>query len=112
MNANKFDTELQKSDYDRISKILIASNLDIEELKTIDLYEVFPVLKGNLLSVAGIWNGFDEEWLNAACTKVYLKRSNGFFRRKTRLYNRFLYWMRKDHWVEIENRMEFSTNIE
>jgi len=105
------DTELQKSDYDRISKTLISSNLDIEELKTIDLYEVFPVLKGNLLGVAGIWNGFDEKWLNEACAKVYLKRRNGFFRRKTRLYNRFLYWMRKDHWVEIENRMEYSTKI-
>ncbi|GAA4276552.1 DUF7079 family protein [Aquimarina mytili] len=100
------DTELQKSDYDRISKTLIASGLNIEELKAIDLYEVFPVLKENVLSVAGIWNGFDENWLNLACEKVYHKRRSIFFRWKTKFYNRFLYPMRKDHWIEIENRLK------
>tara|TARA_R110001632_G_scaffold95102_3_gene201165 strand:- start:1393 stop:1785 length:393 start_codon:yes stop_codon:yes gene_type:complete len=100
------DTELQKFDYDRISEILIASNFDIEELKAIDLYEVFPVVKGNLLSVAGEWNRFDQNWLNEACEKTYLKRKIGFFRWKIKFYNQFLYSMRKDHWTEIENRIK------
>ncbi|WP_273273743.1 DUF7079 family protein [Maribacter polysiphoniae] len=100
------DTELQEADYDRISKTLMASGFDIEELKAMDLYEVFPVLKNNLLSAAGVWNGFDEKWLHEACEKVYLKRKNRFFRWKIMCYNRFLYWMRKDHWIEMENRIK------
>ena len=98
------DTELQESDYDRISKTLVESNLDIEHLKAIDLYEVFPVLKANLLSVAGVWDGFDEVWLHAACEKAYSKRNNGFFRWKTSILSRFLYHASKHHWDEIANR--------
>ncbi len=104
------DTELQKADYDRISKILIASNFSVEELKDIDLYEVFPVLKENLLSVAGVWTGFNENWLNKACEKVYFKRKHRFFRWKIRFYNRFLYSMRKVHWTEIESRIKTHYN--
>ena len=100
------DTELQEADYDRISKTLMASGFDIEELKAMDLYEVFPVLKNNLLSAAGVWNGFDENWLNEACEKVHLKRKNRLFRWKIKCYNLFLYWMRKDHWIEMENRIK------
>ena len=106
------DTELQDSDYEAITSTFLNSDLHISELKEIDLYEVFPVLKGNLMSVAGEWNGFDEKWLNESCTKAYLKRKNGFFRWKTKLQNRFLYSIRKDHWTEIENRIKTHYNKE
>ncbi len=104
------DTELQKADYDRISKTFIASNFSVEELKAIDLYEVFPVLKENLLSVTGVWTGFNENWLNDACEKVYHKKKNRFFRWKIRFYNWFLYSMRKAHWTEIESRIKIHYN--
>ncbi|WP_458627079.1 DUF7079 family protein [Winogradskyella sp. PC D3.3] len=104
------DTELQDYNYKSIANTFLNSNLHISELKEIDLYEVFPVLKGNLISVAGQWNGFDEKWLNESCTKAYLKRKNRVFRWKTKLYNLFLYSMRKDHWTEIENRIKTHSN--
>lgn len=104
------DTELQDENYESITTIFLNSDLHISELKAIDLYEVFPVLKGNLMSIAGEWNGFDEKWLNESCTKAYLKRKNSLFRWKTKLYNRFLYSMRKDHWTEIENRIKMHYN--
>ena len=104
------DTELQDSDYESITNTFLNSDLHISELKEIDLYEVFPVLKGNLLSVAGVWNAFDEKWLKEACTKTYFKRNKNFHKWKTKLYNQFLHSMRKDHWTEIENRMKTHYN--
>ena len=104
------DTELQDSDYESITNTFLNSDLHISELKEIDLYEVFPVLKGNIISVAGEWNGFDEKWLKDACTKAYFKRKNSFFKWKARLYNHFLYSMRKDHWIEIEKRIKTHYN--
>lgn len=99
------DTELQDSDYEQILKIFLESNLSITQLKAIDLYEVFPVLKGNIITVAGEWNSFDENWLNESSTKAYLKRDNKFYRFKIKIYNMFFQVLRKEHWKEIENRI-------
>lgn len=104
------DTVLQDSDYESIANTFLNSRLPLSKLKEIDLYEVFPVLKGNLVSVAGVWDGFDEKWLKEACTKTYFKRNNRFFKWKTKFYNQFLYAMRKDHWTEIENRIKVKCN--
>lgn len=100
------DTELQAHDYDYISKILIESNIELKELKAIDLYEVFPTLQNNLLSPAGEWAGFDTEWLSEECYKNHERRVRSrAFRSLTRLKNRVWYWMRASHWQEIEDRM-------
>ena len=100
------DTELQNSDYDRITEILIASNFDINKLKAIDLLEVFPVLKENLLTPAGVWNGFDKDWLYKNCKYYYKKRNRLLFQVKIKIYNILFGWMRKKHWAEIEIRMK------
>ncbi len=78
----RIHSELQDSDYESITNTFLNSDLHISELKEIDLYEVFPVLKGNLINVAGEWNGFDEKWLKDACTKAYFKRNNSFLNGK------------------------------
>ncbi len=57
------DTELQESDFRHIAFKIIESPYSIDKVKEINKYEVFPVLQPNLLSVAGEWAGFDEEWL-------------------------------------------------
>ncbi len=49
--------------HENIVKALLASPYSIEELKKIMLYEVYPVCRWNLFSLAGEWAGFDEEWL-------------------------------------------------
>lgn len=100
------DTELQQTDYKRITETFVASNLDIEELKAIDLFEVFPVLKGNLLSVAGVWNGFDEKWLYENCTESYQNKNRNMVRLKNRMYHRFLGLMTKNHWRKVEEEMQ------
>jgi hypothetical protein len=42
---------------------LAKSPYSIEELEEILVTEVYPACRGNLLSIAGEWAGFDMEWL-------------------------------------------------
>ncbi|WP_372362033.1 hypothetical protein ACCQ10_01970 [Xanthomonas sp. NCPPB 1325] len=53
-------------DDDGIAYVLAASPFTLMQLRTMLLHEVHPVLIGNLRSVAGVWDGFDPEWLAAA----------------------------------------------
>jgi hypothetical protein len=45
--------------------LLAASPYGVDELEAILRHEVYPVCRGNLLSVAGAWAGFDDVWLQA-----------------------------------------------
>ena len=99
------DTELQHETYNSITRTFLNSGLSLNELKAIDRREVFPVLKANLIDIFGEWRGFDEKWLNEECTKSYLKRENRWFKYKNQFYDCFLFSMRKDHWTEIEKRL-------
>jgi hypothetical protein len=51
------------------------SGYEVEELREIYLFEVAPVVFPNLLSIAGEWAGFDEEWLVQEVTKQARRRS-------------------------------------
>lgn len=57
------DTELDDADLERIASVMDASGLSLEELRSVYLHEVAPVVHHNLLSVAGVSDGFDESWL-------------------------------------------------
>ena len=69
------DTELVDDDLQRIAGVMKRSEYSINELRDIYLFEVAPVVFTNLLSVAGEWAGFNEEWLLAEATKRAKKRS-------------------------------------
>jgi hypothetical protein len=57
------DTELQDSALRHIALTFLNSPYTLEEVRSINKYEVFPILQANLLSPAGVWAGFDEDWL-------------------------------------------------
>ena len=57
------DTELHHTDRERIATVLAASPYSEEKLEEILRFEVTPVLRANLFSIAGEWTGFDEAWL-------------------------------------------------
>lgn len=100
------DTELEAKDYDTISTVFINTKVELRALKEIDLYEVFPSLQLNLLSPAGEWAGFEQKWLKEKCLSNYNKRmSSSAFRMYTKAKNALFFWMRKEHWKEIEMRM-------
>jgi hypothetical protein len=98
------DTDIENSDYDRIVQVLKTSEFSLDELKAIDLYELFPTLQSNLNSVIGEWGGFDEEWLISKCKRNF-KLKNWRIRRSYCDYeNKKHYWMRENCWLEIEKR--------
>lgn len=57
------DTELEEYALKSIAKKIIESPYSLKKVKEINTYELFPVLHYNLISVAGVWTGFDEDWL-------------------------------------------------
>ena len=60
------DTELSNEDLKRIKGVFAASGFSMDEIQDIERDEVRPVVGANLLSVAGVWSGFDQEWLSEA----------------------------------------------
>ncbi|MCL1527655.1 DUF7079 family protein [Xanthomonas nasturtii] len=59
-------------DDDSIAHVLAVSPFTLEQSRTMLLHEVHPVLIGNLRSVAGVWGGFDPDWLAA---KIQARRA-------------------------------------
>ena len=57
------DTEMQSFTHEMIARRIIEQGYSLEQARCIDREEVFPVLYGNLLSVAGVWSGFADDWL-------------------------------------------------
>jgi hypothetical protein len=105
------DTELTNDDFDRIATVFQKSGLTLKDLKEIDLFEVFIFLQPNLLSVAGDWAGFNEDWLLTECEKRYRRRKNLLHRSNCKFWNIFFYWMRRDYWKQIEKRMTVFKGI-
>jgi hypothetical protein len=58
------DTDISLS-RDYRARILAVSPYSLSELDAILADEVFPVCRWNLLTVAGEWAGFDEQWLDS-----------------------------------------------
>jgi hypothetical protein len=69
------DTELTEDDLRRIADVMRRSAYPIDMLRHIYLFEVAPVVFGNLFCVAGTWSGFDQEWLFDEVAKRARKRS-------------------------------------
>lgn len=57
------DTEVDDVTYKYIAKTIKDCGLTVNEAENILWYEVYPVLEGNLRSVAGVWAGWPDEWL-------------------------------------------------
>lgn len=96
------DTETDRATVEYIADIVIASGYSIAELNDIYLYEVAPVVSANLHVTAGVWTGFDEQWLHSEARKRAEYRSLGLrlwlwsgFGRKCMTY------ATESHWQEI-----------
>lgn len=57
------DTELDEKTFKYIAAELEKSGVSTQEAERILWNEVFPVLESNLTSVAGVWDGWSDEWL-------------------------------------------------
>ncbi|KAK6347464.1 hypothetical protein TWF718_005306 [Orbilia javanica] len=57
------DTEITTEELNSITTSLRALNLPSPTLDRILRYDLFPILYPNIISVAGVWSGFDDYWL-------------------------------------------------
>jgi hypothetical protein len=96
------DTELSDSELELMVSEFKNSGYDLSAIKEIDLFEVFPVLQTNLMVPAGVWDGFDEDWLIKECEWRKKKKWWFLYRLWIRFYNVLFYWMRKDYWIKLE----------
>lgn len=103
------DTELQESDLKYLAEIFLNSPYTLEEIKTINKYEVFPVLQPNLLKTDGQWTGFEEEWLIETIT-TKLNTKNQFSHLVVEANYSIYKWMCKDYWEHIERIYEEFKN--
>ncbi|WP_139278146.1 DUF7079 family protein [Pseudozobellia thermophila] len=95
------DTELQDADFRYMARKILESPYSFEEVRVIDKYEVFPVLRSNLMDVAGVWAGFKEEWLVNKIRQSLSKRSAVKIIEIETSY-RALKWMNRDYWGKLE----------
>ena len=63
------DVEPDAAGRQHIVRVLRASGLPLAELERIFYTEVAPVVWLNGWSVAGVWTGFDPQWLAEACRR-------------------------------------------
>lgn len=96
------DTELQDYNFQYIAKIIQESLYTFEEIKIINMYEVFPVLQPNLLQPAGEWAGFNEKRLIEAITN-YLETKNSCDKVKISTNYKKYGWMQEDYWQKLES---------
>jgi hypothetical protein len=78
------DTELSDEDLIRKGIVFRESGLTIEEIKEINYYEVGPQLIENKRSVAGVWEGFNQEGLHNVLeilTRTERKRPKNVFQK-------------------------------
>lgn len=90
------DTELQAEDHERIARVLVASPYSEEKLDEILRLEVTPILRPNLMCVAGEWVGFDESWMRKKMTPLINKRP---------LFSFGVFWMVREDWKAILSRV-------
>lgn len=57
------DTELDELTFKYIARTVSESELSLPEVEEILWYEVYPVLESNFRSVAGVWDGWPDDWL-------------------------------------------------
>lgn len=99
------DTKLQESDLAYIASVLKQSGYSLAELRAIHFNEVAPVVSPNLQLVAGVWDGFDEEWLCAAILRPVPQARPALLAwgRPTRA--RFVHSATEHHWKRLEQML-------
>ena len=85
--------------FDSLARSLAASPYPIGELRRILFEEVHPIVRSNLMASAGVWDGFDPDWL---CARIAARLARP---RWLRLPAGLLAATAKVAWRELEPRI-------
>lgn len=96
------DTEHDERALRRLARELARSPYSVPELREIEAWEVAPVVLPNLFAVAGVWDGFDPAWLEAACRRRATRRSLGLRVAGCLGWRRWVRRATASHWRRLE----------
>ncbi|MFR0688871.1 hypothetical protein ACLUTX_05725 [Enterobacterales bacterium AE_CKDN230030158-1A_HGKHYDSX7] len=99
------DTELDGDDLAAIARTLAISGLVVEELEAIYRLEVAPVVWSNAWVTAGVWEGFDPDWLFEACRRNQRRRGSLWHRLRCRVLRRAMTYATEEHWQRIRAQL-------
>jgi hypothetical protein len=68
------DDELSQEDCRRMASVLARSRYSVEALQEILRHEVYPACSLNLISVAGAWGAWGEDWIRERIAPRYNQR--------------------------------------
>lgn len=105
------DTELSEEEIQSIAEVIRTSQYSIEELKEINYSEVGPIVYSNLYSTAGVWNGFDEEWLyEQIIERLHKNKGKGFIAKLFRpIYRKKIDSACDDYWQAVTKEIKKHT---
>jgi len=94
-------TVLDDPDFKYIASTILKRPYTFDEVKTINKYEVFPILQRNLGSIAGVWAGFDEDWLVEKIV-TGIKNKTRFDAIGVEINYQMNKWMTNGYWKKLE----------
>ncbi|MCP8462407.1 hypothetical protein NK553_00445 [Pseudomonas sp. ZM23] len=95
------DCELDGADLAAIAGTLRISGYDPDELEAIYRLEVAPVVWVNTWVTAGVWDGFDPDWLFEACRRNQARRRSLWHRGRCRLLRRAMVAAAEEDWRRL-----------
>ncbi len=93
------DTELDDDQHRQIAQAITDSKYTPSEIHTILWDEVYPVVKCNLRSFAGVWDGFDPDWMQQQI--LSRPRRQNLWMRFTRAWPYGPARMVREEWAEL-----------
>ncbi|MBC9248681.1 hypothetical protein A9179_00185 [Pseudomonas alcaligenes] len=98
------DTQPDAASLGHLAGVLRRSGFSRAELEQIFLYEVAPRVWLNHWSVAGVWDGFDAQWLYAGCRRN--QQGGRWHRWKCRLLRRPMTYACAADWQQVLAQLE------
>lgn len=99
------DADLDEADLAAIARTLAISGFSVAELESIYRLEVAPVVWANTWVTAGVWDGFDPDWLFEACRRNQRRRHSLWHRGRCRLLKRAMTYATDEHWRRIREQL-------
>lgn len=105
------DTEHDERDLQRMAERLARSRYDLAELREIETWEVAPVVIPNLFSVAGVWAGFDTDWLRSQCSRRHAAPTWRRHVASALGWRRLVRWATGDYWMRLGPMIDAERTI-
>lgn len=106
------DTELQATDVDYIASTLLAAGFSSAQARAILFDEVAPVFGKNLVSVAGNWTGWSDEFVVREVRAYLAQNQRVRWRRLFSLQGLAGAWVKRNlkmDWGQIQQRMDTAS---